>query len=137
AILRAVPNKLLGVVALAASIVTLFLLPWLDTSKVRSMRYRPTMRWFFFIFFFVCIGLAFCGANLPDKPVIPNPDIGFTLGDGNINSYLWLSRVLTLYYFGFFWVLMPFVGWREKTLPVPASISTPVLPEGGVVAPAE
>ncbi len=138
AMLRAVPNKLMGVLVMFGSIATLFILPWLDTSRVRSMRYRPTMRWFFVIFVFVCVGLALCGANPPDKPVIPNPDLGFQLGDSNINSYVWLSRVLTLYYFGFFWVLMPFVGWREKTLPVPETISTPVLsPEGAAVAPAE
>jgi ubiquinol-cytochrome c reductase cytochrome b subunit len=137
AMLRAVPNKLLGVLTMFGSLFSLFVLPWLDTSKVRSMRYRPTMRWFFIIFFFVCIGLAFCGANLPDKQVIPNFDPGLTLGDANINSYVWLSRVLTLYYFAYFWLITPIVGWREKTLPMPDSISTPVLPEGGAVAPAE
>ena len=137
AMLRAVPNKLIGVLTMFGSIGLLFLLPWLDTSKVRSMRYRPTMRWFLFIFFFVCIGLAFCGANPPDRMVIPNPNLGFTLGDSNINSFVWLSRVLTAYYFCFFVILFPLVGWREKTLPVPDSISTPVLPEGGAVAPAE
>ena len=137
AMLRAVPDKLMGVVTMFGSIATLFLLPWLDTSKVRSMRYRPTMRWFFAIFFFVCLGLAICGANPPDKQLIPNPNIGFMLGDNNINSFVWLSRVLTLYYFVFFWIIMPFVGWREKTLPVPDSISTPVLPDGGAVASAE
>jgi len=137
AMLRAVPNKLLGVLVMFGSIATLFVLPWLDTSRVRSMRYRPTMRWFFIIFFFVCLGLAICGANPPDRPVIPNPGIGFTLGDNNINSYVWLSRVLTLYFFAYFWVITPITGWREKALAVPDSISTPVLPEGGAVAPAE
>ncbi|HEY5409774.1 MAG TPA: cytochrome b N-terminal domain-containing protein [Caulobacteraceae bacterium] len=137
AMLRAVPDKLMGVVTMFGSIATLFLIPWLDTSKVRSMRYRPTMRWFFVIFFFVCLGLALCGANPPDKPLIPNANVGFMLGDNNINSYVWLSRVLTAYYFVFFWIIMPFTGWREKTLPVPDSISTPVLPAGGAVAPAE
>ena len=138
AMLRAVPDKLLGVVTMFGSIATLFILPWLDTSKVRSMRYRPTMRWFFIIFFFVCVGLAICGANPPDRPLIGNANIGFTLGDNNINSFVWLSRVLTAYYFVFFWVIMPVTGWREKTLPVPDSISMPVLPpEGGAVAPAE
>ena len=138
AMLRAVPDKLMGVVTMFGSIATLFILPWLDTSKVRSMRYRPTMRWFFIIFFFVCVGLAICGANPPDRPLIGNANIGFTLGDNNINSFVWLSRVLTAYYFVFFWVIMPVTGWREKTLPVPDSISMPVLPpEGGAVAPAE
>jgi ubiquinol-cytochrome c reductase cytochrome b subunit len=137
AMLRAVPNKLLGVCTMFGSIALLFVLPWLDTSKVRSMRYRPTMRWFFGIFFVVCVLLAICGANPPDRPVIPNPNIGFNLGDNNINSYVWLSRVLTAYYFLFFVVIMPITGWREKTLPVPDSISLPVLADAGAVAPAE
>ncbi len=137
AMLRAVPNKLLGVLTMFGSIGLLFVLPWLDTAKVRSMRYRPTMRWFFFILFVVCIGLAFCGANPPDKQVIASPDLGFQLGDANINSYVWLSRVLTAYYFSYFLLIVPITGWREKPLPMPDSISTPVLPSGGAVGPAE
>src|SRR5471030_2738837 len=137
AMLRAVPNKLLGVLTMFGSIGLLFILPWLDTAKVRSMRYRPTMRWFFIIFFFVCIGLAFCGANPPDRQVIANPDLGFQLGDANINSFVWLSRVLTFYYFAYFVAIVPITGWREKPLPMPDSISTPVLPKAGAVAPAE
>ena len=50
AILRSVPQKLFGVLAMFGSIAMLFAVPWLDTSKVRSMRYRPTAR-VFFIFF--------------------------------------------------------------------------------------
>ena len=73
AILRAVtfdvgpiPAKLLGVIAMFGSIGILFVLPWLDTSKVRSMRYRPFARQLFVVFVFACIGLGFCGANNPD-----------------------------------------------------------------------
>jgi ubiquinol-cytochrome c reductase cytochrome b subunit len=127
AMLRAVPNKLLGVLVMFGSLGLLFLLPWLDTSKVRSMRYRPTMRWFFFIFIFVCLGLGWCGGNPPDKQVIP-ADVGFQLGDSNINSVVWLSRILTLYYLAYFLLITPIVGWRETPLPIPDSISTPVLP---------
>src|SRR6202051_147597 len=61
AILRAIPNKLLGVMALGASIVILAFLPWLDTSKVRSARYRPLYRQFFWAFVIGCIGLARLG----------------------------------------------------------------------------
>jgi hypothetical protein len=50
AILRAVPDKFGGVVAMFGAIGVLFVLPWLDTSKVRSMRYRPTMKVFFLVF---------------------------------------------------------------------------------------
>ncbi len=69
AILRAVPDKLLGVCAMGGAILVLFLLPWLDTSKVRSMRYRPVARQFFLIFVLVCIGLGWCGAQTPDKVI--------------------------------------------------------------------
>ena len=136
AILRAVPNKVLGVLMMFGSLGLLFLLPWLDTAKVRSMRYRPTMRWFFFIFVLVTFSLGWCGANPPDQQVIPGFD-GFQLGDSNVNSFVWLSRVLTLYYFAYFVIIVPVTGWRETTLPMPDSISTPVLPKGGAVAPAE
>ena len=69
AILRPVPDKLLGVVAMFGAIAVLFVLPWLDTSRVRSMRYRPIARLFFIIFVFVCIGLGWCGAKTPDYVV--------------------------------------------------------------------
>jgi ubiquinol-cytochrome c reductase cytochrome b subunit len=69
AILRAVPDKLLGVIAMFGAIAVLFVLPWLDTSKVRSMRYRPGAQFFFIIFCLVCVGLGWCGAQTPDKVV--------------------------------------------------------------------
>ncbi|HYD28735.1 cytochrome b [Brevundimonas sp.] len=129
AILRAIPDKLGGVIAMFGAIGVLFVLPWLDTSKVRSMRYRPAMRTFFVIFVLVGMGLGWCGAQLPDAPVIPGMP-SFTLLDGALNSYLWLTRLLTAYYFLFFLVLMPLVGLRETPRPIPATISEPVLPGG-------
>ncbi|MBU1383374.1 MAG: cytochrome b N-terminal domain-containing protein [Alphaproteobacteria bacterium] len=127
AILRAIPDKFGGVVAMFAAIGVLFVLPWLDTSKVRSMRYRPTMRTFFIFFVIVGLGLGWCGAQLPDAPVIGSFQT-FILIDGDLNSYLWLTRFLTLYYFAFFLVIMPVLGLRETPLPIPATISEPVLP---------
>ena len=126
AILRAIPDKFGGVVAMFAAIGVLFILPWLDTSKVRSMRYRPTMKIFFVIFVVVGMILGWCGAQLPDAAVVPGMP-SFTLIDGKLNSYLWLTRFATLYYFAFFFVIMPFVGLRETPLKIPASISEPVL----------
>src|SRR3954471_22279195 len=70
AMLRAVPDKLLGVLTMFGAIAMLFITPWLDTSKVRSMRYRPTARMYFAIFVLSCILLGWCGANLPDKRLI-------------------------------------------------------------------
>lgn len=133
AILRAIPDKFGGVVAMFAAIGVLFILPWLDTSKVRSMRYRPTMRTFFIILLVVGLGLGWCGAQLPDAQVIPGMP-SFQLFDGQLNSYLWLTRLFTAYYFAFFLVIMPVVGLRETPLPIPATISEPVLSGHGAPA---
>jgi ubiquinol-cytochrome c reductase cytochrome b/c1 subunit len=112
AILRAIPNKLMGVAALGASIVVLAFLPWLDTSRVRSATYRPLYRQFFWIFVAVCIGLGWLGA----KPA-----------EG---GYVIAARILTLYYFVHFLIILPVLGWVEKTKPVPNSISEAILKEG-------
>ena len=132
AILRAIPNKLMGVLAMFSSIGVLFILPWIDTSKVRSMRYRPTARIFFWLFVAICIVLGLCGAHEPDEQVIPGLG-GFNLLDSNINSFVWLSRLGVVGYFGFF-VSLFFVGLSETPLPVPDSISSPVLPTAGATA---
>ncbi|WP_293901002.1 cytochrome b N-terminal domain-containing protein [Phenylobacterium sp.] len=126
AILRALPNKLLGVIAMFGAIATLFVLPWLDTSKVRSMRYRPAIRLWYFIFFIDCIVLGFCGAHAPDDLVIPGVS-GLQLGDANLNSFVWLSRFAATFYFAYFWVITPLMGLTETPLKVPESISEPVL----------
>jgi ubiquinol-cytochrome c reductase cytochrome b subunit len=125
AMLRAVPDKLLGVIVMIASIFILFVLPWLDTSKVRSMRYRPVMRWFFVIFVIVCLALGWCGGQNPDAMVLKlgvDPD-----GNDFGMSVTLFSQFLTLYYFAFFLVIMPVVGLKEEPLPLPASISEAVL----------
>ncbi len=126
AILRAVPNKLMGVIAMGGAIASIFVLPWLDTSKVRSMRYRPTMRLYYFIFVLDCIVLGFCGAHSPDDPVFPI-SVSLQLLDANLNSFVWLSRIAALFYFVYFWVITPLMGLTETPLPVPETISSPVL----------
>jgi quinol-cytochrome oxidoreductase complex cytochrome b subunit len=112
AILRAIPSKLGGVMALGAAIVVLAFLPWLDTSRVRSARYRPLYRQFFWIFFLVCIGLGWLGA----KPA-----------EG---GYVIASRILTAWYFLHILVILPILGLIEKPKPLPNSISESVLKEG-------
>ena len=140
AILRAVPDKLGGVILMFGAIAVLFVLPWLDTSKVRSMRYRPTGKLYFLIFVLACLVLGYCGGQLPDNPVIPGLST-FTLVDADLNSMVWLSRLATLYYFGYFLVILPLLGLTETPLPQPESISTPVLshpattPAGATAAP--
>ncbi|MEM9122652.1 MAG: cytochrome b/b6, partial [Pseudomonadota bacterium] len=63
AILRAVPDKLMGVVLMFASILILFVLPWLDTSKVRSLKFRPIAKQFFFLFVIACLVLGWAGGQ--------------------------------------------------------------------------
>ena len=67
-----------------------------------------------------------CGARLPDDPLVPGVS-GFVLFDSDINSFVWLSRIATAYYFAYFLVILPVLGLVEKPLPVPESISAPVL----------
>ena len=97
AILRAVPDKLLGVVAMGAAIAILFVLPWLDRSPVKSWRYKGWISR-------VCI-LVF-GLNYM---------LLTWLGTQSTTSLLTnLARMATLIYFAFF-LLMPFYTRSEKT----------------------
>ena len=126
AILRAVPDKVMGVVAMFGAIGVLFALPWLDTSKVRSMRYRPMAKLYFIILVVVCIILGFCGAKLPDDQVIPGLET-IKILESDLNSWVWLSRLATLYYFAYFVVIMPLLGLIETPLPTPETIASPAL----------
>jgi quinol-cytochrome oxidoreductase complex cytochrome b subunit len=116
AILRSIPNKLAGVIAMFSSILILLILPWLDTSRVRSGRFRPVFKWFFWIFTIDAFALGYVGAHPPE------------------GWYLVLGRVATIWYFFHFIILLPLLGWFERPLPLPTSISEPVL--GGGRAPA-
>ena len=127
AILRAIPDKLMGVGGLVGALVMLFILPWLDTSKVRSMRYRPTARIFFFFWILSVIVLGWCGSQEPDGKLIPGV-AGPVFIDYDINSVTWASRISSLYYFAYFLVITPLLAMLEKPLPVPDSLYTPVLP---------
>ena len=109
AILRGIPSKLVSVIALAASIIVLAFMPWLDTSRVRSANYRPLYRQFLFIFFAAVVGLGYLGSQEPT------------------GGYVIATRILTIYYFAFFFVILPLLGLFEKTKPVPNTISEPVL----------
>ena len=113
AILRAVPDKLLGVLAMFGSIAILVFLPWLDTSKVRSGAYRPAFRVFFWMFIANAIVLGWLGAKPPE------------------GLYVIASRLCTGYYFAYFIVILPLLGKIERTLPVPASIAEAVLGPSG------
>ncbi len=75
AILRSIDNALIGVLAMFASIGVLAILPWLDTSRIRSGAYRPTFRWFFWLFVVVCIGLGWAGSQAPGNAIIESADV--------------------------------------------------------------
>ena len=109
AILRAVPWKLGGVIAMFGSLFVLFLVPWLDRSPVRSARYRPLYRFFFVVFAVVCIALSWLGGQPAE------------------GAYILWARILTFYYFAFFLIIMPVLGKIEKPRLVPDSITQPVL----------
>lgn len=119
AILRAVPDiwfipaKIAGVVAMFGAPLIWLFLPWLDTSPVRSARFRPVYRVFFWILVAACLVLGFCGARPPE------------------GLYLILSRVATAYYFAHFLIILPLVGWLEKPTTLPHSISKPALATHG------
>jgi ubiquinol-cytochrome c reductase cytochrome b subunit len=116
AILRSIPDKLLGVLAMFASIGVLFILPWLDRSPVRSARFRPLYKWFFWVFLADCLLLGWVGQEAAEG--IP----------------LMLGRLGTAYYFIHFFVFLPLLGVLERPKPLPTSISEPVLQGGGAIA---
>lgn len=115
-----IPAKLLGVLAMFASIVILFVIPWLDTSKVRSSKFRPVYKWFFWLFVIDTFILGYCGAKAPDDYFLGIPGL----------KVIVMGQLSTLYYFAHFLVVMPLVGKMERTKPLPASISESVLKEG-------
>jgi quinol-cytochrome oxidoreductase complex cytochrome b subunit len=127
AILRAItfdvlfiPAKLMGVILMFGSILVLFFLPWLDTSPVRSSRFRPLYKWFFWVLVVDCVVLGYLGSQPPE------------------GAFVVMAQIGTAYYFLHFLVLLPLLGKLERPKPLPKSISEPVLPPRGTIAsPAE
>jgi quinol-cytochrome oxidoreductase complex cytochrome b subunit len=123
AMLRSIPNKLLGVIVMGGAIVTLVFIPWLDTSRVRSCRYRPLMKQFFWAFAVACVLLGYCGSQSVDAAVAGVP-------------LVWVARICSLYYYAFFWLILPIVGLIETPKKLPLSIAQSVLGDTAA-APAE
>ena len=109
AMLRAVPDKLGGVLVMFGSLVILLFLPWLDTSKVRSNRYRPLRRISFWLFVIACLTLGVAGSQPAE------------------GAWLIVARIATIFYFAYFLVILPLLGKIERPGPVPASITEAVL----------
>jgi ubiquinol-cytochrome c reductase cytochrome b/c1 subunit len=134
AILRAIPNKLIGVIAMFGSILILFALPWLDTSRVRSGTYRPIFKQVFWIFVVVCIILGFAGSGPPDNYFLSHeaaPPDEWHL------TYKLVGQIATVCYFAFFFPLLPILGLLENPKPLPPSISDDVLAKKKPLVPAE
>ena len=114
AILRSIPSKLGGVIAMFGAIVVLAFLPWLDSSRTRSSRYRPLAKQFFWIFVTVCIVLGWLGGK---------PAEGI---------YVVAGRVLTACYFSYFLIVLPILSRIERPKALPNSIADDVLGQSGV-----
>jgi ubiquinol-cytochrome c reductase cytochrome b subunit len=98
AILRSIPNKLIGVIAMFGSLLILLILPLADVSRIRGNQFRPAMKlafWFFVVDFFI---LMWIGSQHPETP------------------YVEIGQVATAFYFAFFLVIVPLIGLVENTL---------------------
>ena len=104
-----ISSKLGGVIAMFAAVFMLLLAPWLDTSRVRSAKYRPIFKWFFWFFVFTCVALGWLGS----KPAEP-PYVGW-------------AQFFTACYFAFFLIVLPVVGLVETPKVLPKSITDAVL----------
>ncbi len=110
-----IDSKLGGVMVMFGSIAILFVLPWLDTSQVRSGNFRPLFKPFFWVFVVNFLALMYVGAQPAEPP------------------YTWIAKICTAYYFLYFLVILPVLGFIEKPDPLPASISEKVLKTGDVM----
>jgi ubiquinol-cytochrome c reductase cytochrome b subunit len=98
AILRSIPNKLLGVIAMFGSLLILLILPITDLSRIRSSQFRPAMKlafWFFVVDFFI---LTWIGSQHPNTPFVE------------------IGQIATVFYFGWFLIIVPLIGLSENSL---------------------
>ena len=98
AILRSIPNKLLGVIAMIAAILTLLIMPIVDLSKYRGLQFRPLSKIVFFIFIANFLILMQLGAKHVESPFIE------------------FGQISTVLYFAHFFLIVPFVSFLENTL---------------------
>lgn len=98
AILRSIPNKLLGVIAMFGSLLILLILPYADLSRIRGNQFRPAMKLFFWFFVVNFVILMWIGSQHPNSP------------------YVEIGQVATAFYFVWFIVIVPFLGLSENSL---------------------
>ena len=112
-----IPAKLWGVLAMFASILLLFFLPWLDTSRVKSTSYRPMYRIWFWILVVDVLILGLCGGKPAEEP------------------WVRISQFASSYYFAHFLLVLPLLSFFEKPLPLPNSITESVLGKNAATEP--
>jgi ubiquinol-cytochrome c reductase cytochrome b subunit len=104
--------KLIGVVLMFGSVLILFVLPWLDRSPVRSSRFRPIHKQFFWVLVADCVVLGWVGKNPPE------------------GMFVYIGMIATAYYFAYFLIILPLLSKFERPRPLPASINEPVVTGG-------
>ena len=104
-----IPAKLMGVLAMFGAILVWFFLPWLDRSPVRSSKYRPMYKWFFWVLVLDMLALFYLGGAAAEEP------------------YVMMSQIAALYYFAHFLIILPIVSSIERPDPLPFSITEAVL----------
>jgi ubiquinol-cytochrome c reductase cytochrome b/c1 subunit len=107
-----IPAKLAGVLAMFGAIAVLFVLPWLDTSPVRSAKFRPIYPIFFWLLVADCVLLGVVGAHKPE------------------GTYVVLGQLGEIWYFLHFLIIVPVLGKLERPRPLPTSIAQAVLKGG-------
>ena len=112
-----IPAKLMGVLAMFSSILIWFFLPWIDRSPVRSGKYRPLFRKFFWFGLIPsALVLGYCGGSHAAEP------------------YLMISQIAAFYYFAHFLIILPIISSIERPDPLPFSITEAVLGHDGKAA---
>ena len=111
-----IPAKLIGVVLMFSSILLLFVLPWLDTSRVRSATFRPIYKKIFWLLVIDVLTLGYVGAHPPAGTIVV------------------VGQLATFYYFFHFLILIPLIGKIERPRPLPTSIGAAVLGPGAAEA---
>ncbi|HTZ35988.1 MAG TPA: cytochrome b/b6 [Stellaceae bacterium] len=104
-----IPSKLIGVTLMFSSILLLFFLPWLDTSRVRSATFRPIYKKIYWLLVIDVLTLGYVGAHPPQGMIVV------------------IGQIATFYYFFHFLILFPLVGKIERPRPLPSSIGAAVL----------
>jgi quinol-cytochrome oxidoreductase complex cytochrome b subunit len=111
-----IPSKLVGVLLMFSSILLLFVLPWLDTSRVRSATFRPIYKKIYWLLVADVLVLGYCGAHPPAGTIVV------------------VGQLATFYYFFHLLILIPLVGKIERPRPLPTSIGAAVLRPGAAEA---